>query len=132
MALIDNQIDQTTGTIRVKATLPNKQRLLWPGEFVSVRVLAQVQHQALTIPVSALERGPDGLFAYVVKPDSTIEVRAAHGRRADRTSVAVIEKGLKVGDRVVTSNQYRLQPGSHVRVNGAKPATAGGAPEAAP
>ncbi len=131
VALIDNQIDQTTGTIRVKATLPNKQRLLWPGEFVSMRVLTQVQHQVLTIPVSALERGPDGLFTYLVKPDSTIEV--AQLTVGEQTGgVAVIEKGLKVGDKVVASNQYRLQPGSHIRANSAKPATAGGAPESAP
>src|SRR5580700_849233 len=128
VALIDNQIDQTTGTIRVKATLPNKQRLLWPGEFVSMRVLTQVQHQVLTIPVSALERGPDGLFTYLVKPDSTIEV--AQLTVGEQTGgLAVIEKGLKAGDKVVASNQYRLQPGSHIRPNTGKPATGGGAPE---
>jgi membrane fusion protein, multidrug efflux system len=130
VALIDNQIDQTTGTIRVKATLPNKQRLLWPGEFVSMRVLTQVQRQVLTIPVSALERGPDGLFTYLVKPDSTIEVaQLTVGEQVGGS--AVIEKGLKVGDKVVASNQYRLQPGSHIRANTAKPATGGSAPESA-
>ena len=130
VALIDNQIDQTTGTIRVKATLPNKQRLLWPGEFVSMRVLTQVQRQVLTIPVSALERGPDGLFTYLVKPDSTIEVaQLTVGEQVGGS--AVIEKGLKVGDKVVASNQYRLQPGSHIRAITAKPATAGSAPESA-
>ena len=131
VALIDNQIDQTTGTIRVKATLPNKQRLLWPGEFVGMRVLTQVQHQVLTIPVSALERGPDGLFTYLVKADSSIEV--AQLTVGEQTGgVAVIEKGLKAGDKVVASNQYRLQPGSHIRPNTGKPATGGGAPESAP
>jgi multidrug efflux system membrane fusion protein len=130
VALIDNQIDQTTGTIRVKATLPNKQRLLWPGEFVSMRVLTQVQRQVLTIPVSALERGPDGLFTYLVKPDSTIEVaQLTVGEQVGGS--AVIEKGLKAGDKVVASNQYRLQPGSHIRANTAKPATGGSAPESA-
>jgi multidrug efflux system membrane fusion protein len=130
VALIDNQIDQTTGTIRVKATLPNKQRLLWPGEFVSMRVLTQVQRQVLTIPVSALERGPDGLFTYLVKPDSTIEVaQLTVGEQVGGS--AVIEKGLKVGDKVVASNQYRLQPGSHIRANTTKPATGGSAPESA-
>jgi multidrug efflux system membrane fusion protein len=116
VALIDNQIDQTTGTLRVKATLPNKARRLWPGEFVNVRVLAQTRRQALTIPASALERGPDGLFTYLVQADSTIKV-------ADLTvgqqtgDVVVIEKGLQVGDKVVASNQYRLQPGSRIRAN---------------
>jgi multidrug efflux system membrane fusion protein len=131
VALIDNQIDQTTGTIRVKATLPNKQRLLWPGEFVDMRVLTQVQRQVLTIPVSALERGPDGLFTYLVKPDWTIEVTQLRvGEQIG--GIAVIEKGLKAGDKVVASNQYRLQPGSHIRANTTKPASAGSPPEAAP
>jgi multidrug efflux system membrane fusion protein len=134
VALIDNQIDQTTGTLRVKATLPNKERHLWPGEFVNVRVLAQTRRQALTIPASALERGPDGLFTYVVQADSSIKV-------ADLTvgqqtgNVVVIEKGLQAGDKVVASNQYRLQPGAHIRANGtASPAAAGktGAAEPAP
>jgi membrane fusion protein, multidrug efflux system len=116
VSLIDNQIDQTTGTIRVKATLPNKQRHLWPGEFVNVRVLTQTQRQVLTIPVAALERGPDGLFTYLVGPDSTISVvQLTVGEQ--NGGIAVIEKGLQAGDKVVASNQYRLQPGSRVRAN---------------
>jgi multidrug efflux system membrane fusion protein len=125
VALIDNQIDQTTGTLRVKATLPNKERRLWPGEFVNVRVLAQIRRQALTIPANALQRGPDGLFTYLVQADSTIKV-------ADLTvgqqtgDVVVIEKGLQVGDKVVASNQYRLQPGSRIRANGTASQAAAG------
>ena len=134
VALIDNQIDQTTGTLRVKATLPNKERHLWPGEFVNVRVLAQTRRQALTIPASALQRGPDGLFTYLVQADSIIKV-------ADLTvgqqtgDVVVIEKGLQAGDKVVASNQYRLQPGARIRTNGtASQAATGktGAAEPAP
>jgi membrane fusion protein, multidrug efflux system len=117
--LIDNQIDQTTGTIRVKAILPNKERHLWPGEFVNVRALTDVRHQALTIPQSALERGPEGLFTYVVQPDSTIAV-AQLTVGEQQNGIAVIEHGLTDGDRVVTSNQYRLQPGSRIRANGGK------------
>jgi multidrug efflux system membrane fusion protein len=130
VALIDNQIDQTTGTLRVKATLPNKERHLWPGEFVNVRVLAQTRRQALTIPASALERGPDGLFTYVVQADSTIKV-------ADLTvgqqtgNFVVIEKGLQAGDKVVASNQYRLQPGARIRANGTASQAAAGKPGAA-
>jgi multidrug efflux system membrane fusion protein len=131
VALIDNQIDQTTGTIRVKATLPNKQRHLWPGEFVNVRVLTQTQRQVLTIPASALERGPDGLFTYLVAPDSTISV-AALTVGEQNGGVAVIEKGLKAGDKVVASNQYRLQPGSRIRANPAKVAASGPASQAEP
>jgi multidrug efflux system membrane fusion protein len=125
--LIDNQIDQTTGTIRVKAILPNQERHLWPGEFVNVRALTEVRRQALTIPTDALERGPDGLFTYVVQPDSTIAV-AKLSVGEQNSGIAVIERGLKEGDRVVTSNQYRLQPGSRVRANGGKLADGAAAP----
>jgi membrane fusion protein, multidrug efflux system len=117
VALIDNEIDQSTGTLRVKATLPNEQRRLWPGEFVNVRVLAQTRHQVLTIPASALGRGPDGLFTYMVQPDSTVKVaNLTVGEQSGE--LAVIEKGLAAGDKVVLSNQYRLQPGSRIRPNG--------------
>jgi multidrug efflux system membrane fusion protein len=118
VALIDNQIDQNTGTIRVKATLPNTRRRLWPGQFVNVRVLTQMQRQVLTIPASALERGPDGLFTYVVQADSTVAV--AQLTAGEPTGgVVVVQKGLKAGDKVVASNQYRLQPGARIRANGA-------------
>jgi membrane fusion protein, multidrug efflux system len=123
VALIDNQIDQTTGTLRVKATLPNTHRRLWPGEFVNVRVLAQTQQQLLTIPASALERGPDGLFAYLVGPDSTVAVAPlTAGEQTD--AIVVVTHGLKAGDKVVASNQYRLQPGSRIRANAPKAAQA--------
>jgi len=133
VALIDNEIDQTTGTIRVKATLPNKQRRLWPGEFVNVRVQTELQRQVLTMPASALERGPDGEFSYLVQPDSTIRVApVAAGEQSG--DIVVIEKGLQAGDRVVTSNQYRLQPGSLIRANAPKVAksAADGAGESTP
>jgi multidrug efflux system membrane fusion protein len=91
VALIDNQIDQTTGTLRVKATLPNRQRTLWPGQFVNMRVLAQVQHQVLTIPASAIERGPDGLFTYRVQADSSVAV-APITTGAASNDVVVVER----------------------------------------
>ena len=116
LALIDNQIDQTTGTLRLKATLPNKQHHLWPGQFVNMRVLTQVQHQVLTMPAGALERGPDGLFTYLVNADSTIAVAPVTIGEQNNETV-VVQKGLKAGDKVVASNQYRLQPGSHIRAN---------------
>ena len=127
VALIDNQIDQTTGTIRVKATLPNRERRLWPGEFVNVRLLAETRHQVLTIPAAALERGPDGLFAYLVQPDSTVAVAPVTAGEPVG-GVVVIEKGLKAGDRVVTSNHYRLQPGARIRANAPANAATGGRP----
>jgi multidrug efflux system membrane fusion protein len=118
--LIDNQIDQSTGTIRVKVILPNKQRRLWPGQFVNVRVMTQLQRQVLTIPATALERGPDGQFTYVVQPDSTI--RVAPITAGEQTGdIVVVAKGLQAGDKVVASNQYRLQPGSLIRPNAFRP-----------
>jgi multidrug efflux system membrane fusion protein len=121
VALLDNQIDQTTGTIRVKATFPNAHQLLWPGEFVTARVLVEVHKQALTMPPAALQRGPDGMFAYVVQPDSTVAVRALKVTLLDENTV-IVNDGLNAGDRVVTSNLYRLQPGTRVRINSAGPA----------
>ena len=121
VALIDNEIDQTTGTLRVKATLPNRQRRLWPGEFVNMRVLTRIEKQALTIPTSAVERGPDGVFTYVVQPDSTVKV-VPLTTGAENGGFVVVEKGLKAGEQVVASNQYRLQPGARIKANEAKAA----------
>ena len=133
VALLDNQIDQTTGTLRLKATLPNKERHLWPGQFVNMQVLTQVQRQVLTIPQSALERGPDGLYAYLVGPDSKVSVAQLTAGVTHEGRV-VVEKGLKAGDQVVTSNQYRVQPGSLIKANAPRDAKAPApkAPEQAP
>jgi multidrug efflux system membrane fusion protein len=115
LALVDNQIDPTSGTAKLKATFPNANRRLWPGEFVNARVLVRTEQGALTIPAAALQRGADGPFTYVVKPDSTVEVRKLQtdGENGD---VAVVRAGLQDGERVVTSNQFRLQAGTHVKV----------------
>ncbi|MGB9151799.1 MAG: efflux RND transporter periplasmic adaptor subunit [Alphaproteobacteria bacterium] len=127
LLLIDNQIDQTTGTIKLKATFPNADNKLWPGQFVNARLLLDVKHQALTIPSAAAERGPEGMFVYVVKPDSTIEARPLK-TGVEMGKNLLVESGLQEGERVVTSNQYRLQPGIAVKVESdeAKPATASG------
>ncbi len=118
LALIDNQIDQTTGTIRLKATFPNPKLRLWPGEFVNARVLVRTDKNVLTIPAAALQRDQNGVFAYVVGPDSTVQARPLKVAN-DSETTAVVESGLKEGERVVTSNLFRLQPGARVRVNGA-------------
>jgi len=124
LALVDNQIDPTTGMVRLKATFPNAQHALWPGEFVNARVLVHTVHDAVTIPTAAIQRGPDGLFAYVVKDDSTVEARPLKAGEGSGT-VMIITDGLRVGERVVTSNQYRLQPGVaiHDSTVAAAPAT---------
>ena len=121
--LIDNQIDQATGTIRVKSIMPNPQQRLWPGQFVNVRLQTEIRQQALTIPASALERGPEGTFTYVVRPDSTVAATPiAVGEQTG--DIVVVERGVSAGERVVTSNQYRLQPGTLVRANGPEAARA--------
>jgi multidrug efflux system membrane fusion protein len=123
--LIDNQIDQTTGTIRVKANFPNAAQRLWPGEFVTARVLVGTERNALTIPATALQRGPNGAFAYVVKADSTVEARPI--TVTEHQDIVIVSRGLADGEHVVTSNLYRLQPGARVRVNEAEVASRPGA-----
>jgi membrane fusion protein, multidrug efflux system len=125
VGLVDNQIDQTTGTIRLKATFPNKENRLWPGEFVNARVLVQTRRDVLTVPSAAIQRGPNGVFAYVVKPDSTIEIRPLV-TGGENDSVTIVEKGLQEGERVTTSNQYRLQAGARIQLGAASGAS--GAP----
>ena len=122
IALIDNQIDQTTGTIRVKATFPNPHNALWPGEFVNARVLVSTEKNALTIPSVAIQRGPNGMFAYVVKNDSTVEMRPLKVG-PENAALTVVTEGLKEGDQVVLSNQYRLAPGARVRSVSPSPST---------
>ena len=112
--LINNQIDQASGTIQVKAVFPNAKETLWPGEFVNVRVLLRTVRGALTLPTAAVQRGPQGVFTYVVKADSTVEARTLQiGQHTQGRTI--VTSGLRAGERVVTSNQYQLQPGARVQ-----------------
>jgi multidrug efflux system membrane fusion protein len=115
LATIDNAIDQTTGMVRLKATLPNEAGLLWPGQFVTARLRIKTLSNVVTIPTAAVQNGPDGSFAFRVKGDSTVEVRKLALGPA-HAGTTVVEDGLDEGDRVVTSGQYRLQPGARVEV----------------
>lgn len=123
LALIDNQIDQTTGTIRLKATFPNKDHALWPGQFVNARLFLAVRHDGVTVPAAVVQRGPQGTFAYVIKPDSTVEMRPISVAQL-RDGVALIDTGLRAGEQVVVDGQYKLRPGARVDAGGAKSATA--------
>ncbi len=114
LRLIDNEIDPTTATMRLKATFPNVHNTLWPGQFVNVRVLARQQKDVLTVPSAAIQHGPDGLFTYVVSADSTVQMRPLK-TGADSEGLVIVTDGLTAGEHVVISNQYRLQPGAHVR-----------------
>jgi membrane fusion protein, multidrug efflux system len=129
LALVDNQIDTTTGTVRLKATFQNTRNALWPGQFVNVRILLQQRHDAVTVPTVAVQRGPEGMFAYVVKADSTVDARPIETAE-DAQGVTVITGGIQAGERVVTTNQYRLQPGASVHI--AVPAPAAAATSAEP
>jgi multidrug efflux system membrane fusion protein len=116
LALIDNEIDQATGTAKLKATFSNARNTLWPGQYVNARVLVRTEKNALTVPTSAVQLGPNGPFTYVVKSDSTVEVRPLE-LGEESGGLTVIKKGIGLNERVVTSNQYRLQAGVHVRDN---------------
>jgi multidrug efflux system membrane fusion protein len=113
LMLIDNQIDQTTSTIRLKANFANDDERLWPGEFVHVRVEVDTRKNAVTIPPVALQRGPQGYFAWVVKTDNTAEQRPIQAAQIN-DDVAIVTKGLAPDERVVVNGQYRLQAGSRV------------------
>jgi multidrug efflux system membrane fusion protein len=125
LSLIDNEIDQTTGTARLKAIFNNAHNTLWPGQYVNARVLVRTARDVLTLPTAAVQLGPNGPFTYVVKADSTVEVRPLKIGE-DSGGLTIVDSGLALNERVVTSNQYRLQPGVHVRAAAAQ-ASAGGA-----
>jgi multidrug efflux system membrane fusion protein len=114
LSLIDNQIDQATGTIKLKATFANAHNALWPGQYVTARAQVRIDRNSLLVPTAAVQIGPDGPFAYVVKADSTVEVRPLKIAGTSGASTAILS-GVSPQERVVTSNQYRLQPGAHVR-----------------
>jgi len=113
LMLIDNQIDQTTSTIRLKASFANEDDRLWPGEFVRLRVHVETRDGSVTIPPTAVQRGPQGLYAWVVKPDNTAEQRPIETAPVDNDTT-IVTKGLSVGERVVINGQYRLQAGTRV------------------
>jgi multidrug efflux system membrane fusion protein len=127
LMLIDNQIDQTTSTIRLKANFANADELLWPGEFVHVRIAVDTQKGAVTVPPVALQRGPQGLFAWVIKADSTAEERPLEATPVD-DGVAIVTKGLSADEKVVVNGQYRLQPGARVDAKTVQAANTPGKP----
>ncbi|MFI4981430.1 MAG: efflux RND transporter periplasmic adaptor subunit [Nevskiales bacterium] len=125
LSVADNQIDPTTGTIKLKAAFPNEKLALWPGQFVNVRLRVEVRKDGVVVPSSVVQRGPQGAFAFVIKADSTVEVRPVQVVQIDG-GLALIAKGLEPGELVVVDGQYKLQDGSPVTV--APPA--GAAPDA--
>jgi multidrug efflux system membrane fusion protein len=124
LTLIDNAIDQATGTIRLKARFDNENERLWPGEFVSLRVVLSTRQNVATVPSQTVQDGPAGHYAYVIKPDNTVERRAVEVASI-QDGIAVVTKGLTPGERVVVDGQYRLTNGA--RVNPQAPSTPAGA-----
>jgi multidrug efflux system membrane fusion protein len=113
LTLIDNQVDTTTGTIRLKATFDNSDERLWPGEFVSARLILATRADAIVVPAQTVMNGPQGSYVYVIKPGDTVERRAVQIALTEGDR-AVIEKGLARGERVVVEGQYRLTEGAKV------------------
>ena len=115
LLLVDNVIDPATATIRLKAIFANEDEALWSGEFVNARVLLDTRRNSLTIPTAAIQRGPQGLFTWVVTPEGTAEMRALKAGPASG-NVTIVESGLADGDRVVTDGQYKLKQNAPVTI----------------
>jgi multidrug efflux system membrane fusion protein len=122
LLLIDNIIDQTTATIRLKAMFPNQDERLWPGDFVNARVLLDTRSNVLVIPPAAVQRGPQGLFTWVVTENDTAEPRPIEVGPTTK-DLTVVTSGLNDGERVVTGGQYKLKRGVPVTITA--PLTAG-------
>lgn len=125
---LNNEIDATTGTNKYKAVFPNEDRALWPNQFVNIRLLLETKQNATTVPAAAIQRGNQGTFTYVVKPDNTVEPRAVKVGVTEG-NLASIESGLQPGEMVVTDGQDKLQPGAKVEVQ--KGNRSGGTPPSA-
>ncbi|HXE89460.1 MAG TPA: efflux RND transporter periplasmic adaptor subunit [Terriglobales bacterium] len=115
VSFVNNEVDRTTGTIRLKATFPNQDRRLWPGQFVDVRLKLTAQPNAIVIPAQAIQSGQQGDFVFIVKPDQTADSRQIKVARV-QDGQAVIAEGLEVGETVVTDGQIRLVPGARVEI----------------
>jgi multidrug efflux system membrane fusion protein len=114
LEVVDNQVDQTTGTVKVKAVFPNDALQLWPGSFVNVRLTLDTIRAAVVAPTAAVQRGPNGAFVYTVAEERAVLRKVAVGRQTE--TVSVIESGLTPPERVVTTGFARLSDGEPVRV----------------
>ena len=119
--VIDNQVDQTTGTVKLRAEFPNDDLQLWPGQFVNVRVLIDTLRQVVVVPTAAIQRGPNGTFVYVLKEGNTVTVRPVTLTQQDDTR-AVVASGLQPGEQAVTTGFARLTEGTQVAASSAEDA----------
>jgi multidrug efflux system membrane fusion protein len=133
LSVIDNEINQATATMRLKAIFPNSQALLWPNQFVKARLLLATRKNAMVVPAAVIQHGPQGTFAYVVEKDSTASIRPVTVDSIQGES-ALVSKGLALGEQVVTDGQAQLRPGARVSGKPApssKPGAGGGPPSGA-
>ncbi|WP_245444947.1 efflux RND transporter periplasmic adaptor subunit [Pseudaminobacter soli (ex Li et al. 2025)] len=115
LELVDNQVDQASGTVKLKARFPNKDEALWPGQFVNAHLVVETVENGITVSSAAVQTGPKGTFVYVVKPDDTVEVRPVTVTQTE-DNVSLIGSGLTEGEQVVTVGQSRLTPGAAVAI----------------
>lgn len=130
LRVIDNQVDQTTGTIRLKAEFPNEKLQLWPGQFANVRLLVEILRGVVAIPTAALQQGPSGPFVYVVNGEGIANVRPVKVAQQDER-VTVVTDGVRPGEQVATTSFVRLRDGAAVNATAAEPAGAAD-PQAVP
>jgi membrane fusion protein, multidrug efflux system len=113
LLVVSNQADPSSGTVQLKAVFPNEQRQLWPGTFVNIQLVLATQHDALTVPLDAVQQGPQGPVVFVVGQDKKVALRPVSTQQS-LNGVALIEKGLSNGETVVVRGQYRLSAGTLV------------------
>ena len=120
LQFIDNSVDATTGTIKIKASFENTDHALWPGEFVNVETRLSLEHDRMLVPSRAVETGPQGKYVWVLNPDQTVAMRPVNVVRLYKSGnspeESVIASGLKPGEQVISEGQMRLMPGAKVRL----------------
>jgi multidrug efflux system membrane fusion protein len=122
LTFIDNGVDTTTGMFKLKGTYQNKDRRLWPGQFVDVALELSMQKDAVVVPTRAIQSGQQGEYVYVVRTDSTAEARPVRTEGVYQ-SLTLISEGLKVGEQVIVNGQLRVAPNAKVIVQAAQPGT---------
>ena len=123
LQVVDNQVDQATGTVKLKAEFSNAELKLWPGQFVNVRLLVDTLKGVVVLPTAAVQRGPNGLFVFVIRDDSAVTMRPVTISQQDETQT-VITSGIKTGERVATTSFNQLTDGSKVTVGTGEPGVA--------
>ena len=119
LSFIDNAVDKATGTVKLKATFPNAERRLWPGQFVNVTMTLTTESNVTVVLAQAVQTGQQGQYVFVVKPDQTVELRTVTVSRT-ANGKAILTNGLTAGETVVTDGQLRLRPGTKVQMTNAE------------